>query len=72
MIISYNSDKLCIPQALDISEDANFSNEKEVLLFPFTFLKIDKIEMNSGAQNDKHYICLTIINKKDILEEGFK
>ena len=70
MIISYNPDELCIPQALDISEDAKFSNEKEVLLFPFTFLKIDKIEMNSGTQNDKHYIYLTIINKKDFLEEG--
>ena len=26
--------------------------------------------MNSGTQNDKHYIYLTIINKKDFLEEG--
>ena len=39
-----------------------------ILLFPFTFLKIDKVEIHSGKENDKHYIYMTIINKGDLLE----
>ena len=70
MIISYNPEGYCIPQGLDVSEESQFSYEKEILLFPFTFLKIDKVEIHSGIENDKHYIYLTIINRGDILEEG--
>ena len=70
MIISYNPQGECIPQGLDVSNESKCSLEKEILLFPFTFLKIDKVEINTGKENDKHYIYLTIINKGDILEEG--
>ena len=70
MFISYNPSGYCIPQGLDVSEESQFSNEKEILLFPFTFMKIDKVEIHSGTKNDKHYIYLTIINRGDILEEG--
>ena len=69
IIISYKPEGYCIPQGLDVSEESQFSYEKEILLFPFTFLKIDKVEMHSGTENDKHYIYLTIINRGDILEE---
>ena len=72
MIISYNPGDNCVPQGLDVSEESKFLNEKEVLLFPFTFLKIERVEMHSGTQNDKHYIYLTIINRGDILEYGLK
>ena len=70
MIISYNPQGECIPQGLDVTNESKYSHEKEILLFPFTFLKIDKVEINTGKENDKHYIYLTIINKGDILEEG--
>ena len=70
MIISYNPKGKCVPQGLDVSNESIYSNEKEILLFPFTFLKIDKVEINTGNQNDKHYIYMTIINKGDILEYG--
>ena len=70
MIISYEPKGYCIPQGLDVSEESQFSYEKEILLFPFTFLKIDKVEIHSGTENDKHYIYLTIINRANILEKG--
>ena len=70
MIISYDPKGDCIPQGLDVSGKAVYSEEKEILLFPFTFLKIDKVEMHSGKENDKHLIYMTIINRGDILEKG--
>jgi len=66
MIINHNPKGLCVPQGLDVSEESKHSNEKEILLFPFTFLKIDKVELHSGNENDKHYIYLTIINRENI------
>ena len=68
MIISYNPVGWCVPQGLDVSDESQFSHEKEILLFPFTFMKIDKVEIHTGKQNDKHYIYLTIINKENVLE----
>ena len=62
----------CQPQGLDVSDESQFSEEKEILLFPFTFLRIDKVEINTGKIDDKHKIFLTIINKGDILEYGLK
>ena len=70
MIITYNPEGFCVPQGLDVSEESKYSKEKEILLFPFTFLKIDKIEIHSGTENDKHFIYLTIINRGDILENA--
>ena len=70
MIISYDPKGDCIPQGLDVSSESVYSEEKEILLFPFTFLKIDKVEIHSGKENDKHLIFMTIINRGDILEEG--
>ena len=71
MIITYNPQGVCQPQGVDISDKSHY-NEKEILLFPFTFLKIDKVEIHSGKQNDKHLIFMTIINKGDVLEYGLK
>ena len=70
MIITYDPKGKCIPQCLDISKQSQFQSEKEILLFPFTFLKIDKVEIHSGKKDDKHLIYMTIINKGDVLEEG--
>ena len=70
MLITYDPKGKCEPQGLDVSDEAEFSNEKEILLFPFTFFRIDKVEIHSGKVNDKHIIYLTIINKGDIIEFG--
>ena len=73
MIITYNPQgNDCQPQGVDISDISQFNEEQEILLFPFTFLNIDKVEINSGKEDDKHFIYLTIINKGDILEYGLK
>ena len=72
MIIKYDPHGKCIPQGLDISDESKYSEEKEILLFPFTFFRIDKVEINTGKIDDKHKIFLTIINKGDILEYGLK
>ena len=72
MIITYDPKENSIPQGLDISSESQFTGEKEVLLFPFTFLRIDKVEIHSGKENDKHLIYMTIINKGDVLEYGLK
>ena len=72
MIINYDPKGKCEPQGLYISDEFQDSDEKEVLLFPFTFLKIDKVEIHSGKENDKHLIFMTIINKGDIIEYGLK
>ena len=70
MIINYDPKGYCIPQGLDVSNHSVYAKEKEILLFPFTFLKIDKVELHSGKKNDKHLIYMTIINRGDILEDG--
>ena len=71
MIIYYNPQGKCLPQGVDISDKSHY-NEKEILLFPFTFLTIDKVEIHSGKENDKHLIFMTIINKGDFMEFGLK
>ena len=72
MIITYNPKGDCQPQGVDISDISRYQKEKEILLFPFTFFNIDKVEIRSGKENDKHLIYMTIINKGDILEYGLK
>jgi hypothetical protein len=72
MIIRYEPHGTCQPQGIDISDESRHSDEKEILLFPFTFLRINKVEINAGTKNDRHIIYLTIINKGDILEYGLK
>ena len=72
MIITYDPKGNCEVQGLDISEESEVYGEKEILLFPFTFLIINKVEIHTGKENDKHLIFMTIINKGDNLEFGLK
>ena len=72
MIITYKPKGICQTQGVDISDKSQFGGEKEILLFPFTFAKIDKVEIHSGKENDRHLIYMTIINKGDVLEYGLK
>ena len=70
MIITYNPTKEDSPQGVDVSNLSFYSGEKEFLLFPFTFLKINKVEIHSGNKDDRHLIYLTIINKGKLFEKG--
>jgi len=70
MIIKYEPKGECDVQGVDISDISKVKKEKEVLLFPFTFLRIDKVDIHSGKKDDKHLIYLTIINKEEMLEYG--
>jgi hypothetical protein len=72
MIITYNPKKEDSPQGVDVSNLSFYSGEKEFLLFPFTFLKINKVEIHSGDKDDKHLIHLTIINKGKLFEKGLR
>ena len=72
MIITYNPTKEDSPQGVDVSNLSFYSGEKEFLLFPFTFLKISKVEIRSGDKDDKHLIHLTIINKGKLFEKGLR
>ena len=70
MIITYDPKGECVPQCLDISNESQVSNEKEILFFPFTFFKITKIDIHTGKENDRHIIYLNVINKGDVIEYG--
>ena len=70
MIITYDPKGKCVPQCVDISDESQVSNEKEILFFPFSFFKITKIDIHTGKQNDKHIIYLNVINKGDTIEYG--
>ena len=60
----------CFPVAFDIHEISKFKNEKEVLIQPFTFYKIIKIDIDTELYLAN--IILEIINKCDILEKSIK
>jgi len=47
---------------------SKFPNENEVILFPFTFARISKIESSMENENQIQIIYFDIINRKDYLE----
>ena len=65
MIFHYKYEKDCISPGIDISSYSPFPGEKEVVLFPFTFVKFNQIE----KKDDNNYIFnFNIINWKKYLE----
>lgn len=72
MIIRYNYEYGNISPGIYIKDESSISKEEEVILFPFTFYKISKIEERKGTINDKHIIYLDIINKNKIFEFELK
>ena len=65
MIFHYKYEKDCISPGIDVSSDSVCPWEKEVILFPFTFVKFNQIK----KKNDSKYIFdFTIINRKQYLE----
>ena len=54
-----------------IAEFSKFKKEDEILLFPFTFIKVNKIE-NIKVKDYDFILYCDIINKDSILELGLK
>ena len=71
MIIEYKHHEGNIPPALDISDISRSKKEKEILIFPFTFLRINKIEENPNTK-DSYIFYMEIINRKKIIEYELK
>ena len=69
MIMNYRHLNGNISPGIIIGDLSYYQNEKEVLLFPFTFIKI----LNIVKVDENHYkLNCDIINRKSILEFGLK
>ena len=71
MIIEYKHDVYNITSALDITHLSDSKYEEERLLFPFTFLRINKIENDTDKKNSFKFY-MEIINRKTIIEYDLK
>ena len=71
MIIEYKHDVDNITPALDITHLSGSKYEEERLLFPFTFLRINKIENDTDKKNSFKFY-MEIINRKTIIEYDLK
>ena len=65
MKIDYNVENNQIPLAIDINE-LNVYGEEERLILPFTFFKIEKVEINCSEKTG--IIKMKLINKEKIIE----
>jgi hypothetical protein len=68
MIFNYYYAKGNVSPGIFIRDESMYSNEEEVILFPFTFVKISNIKYNKGTINDKHEIYFDIVNRNRIME----
>ena len=57
--------------AVLISEFSAFPKEREYLFLPFSFFKIDDVQIKSGDKSDPHLIFLTAIKTDKPIEEMF-
>ena len=69
MILEYKHYSNNISPGVIIGDLSYYKNEKEVLLFPFTFIKVVKMEK---INNQYYKIYCEIINRENILEFGLK
>jgi len=69
MIIEYKHQEGNITPALDIEEFSDVKTEKERLIFPFTFFKVNNIT-EKGKNN--YEIHMEIINRKNFIEYDLK
>ena len=67
VIFDFEMKNILFPVGFDIQEISDHPEEEEVLIQPFTFFKIKKIEINLDSFNAN--ISLEVINKDDILEK---
>ena len=66
-IINQNDSK----SSVLISQFSNFPEDEEFLFLPFSFFKIQKVELKKGNENDPHLIYLLALNSEDSIEEMF-
>ena len=55
-----------------ISGFSKFPQEEEILFLPFSFFKINKVELNLGDEENPHKIYLIAINSEKSIEEMFE
>ena len=67
LIINQNNTKSTVL----ISQFSNFPNEEEYLFLPFSFFKIQKIELKQGSTINPHLIYLIALNSDQPIEEMF-
>ncbi len=67
LIINQNNTKSTVL----ISQFSNFPNEEEYLFLPFSFFKIQKIELKQGSKINPHLIYLIALNSDQPIEEMF-
>ena len=67
LIINQNNTKSTVL----ISQFSNFPNEEEYLFLPFSFFKIQKIELKQGSEINPHLIYLIALNSDQPIEEMF-
>jgi len=70
MIIKYKHQEGNITPALDIEEFSCNKKEKEILIFPFTFFRINSIV--EKQEKNCYIIDMEIINRKNIIEYDLK
>ena len=54
-----------------ISEFSDYPDEEEYLFLPFSFFKIQKVELKNGSETDPHLIHLLALNTDKSIEEMF-
>ena len=69
MVLKYNHSSKYFPPGMILRNFSSIKKEKEILLFPFTFIKVKSIH-NIGKQD--YELHGQIINKNCILEFGLK
>ena len=67
LIINQNNTK----SVVSIKEFSEYKNEEEYLFFPFSFFKIENVELKEGNIKDPHIIDLTALNSEKPIEEMF-
>ena len=67
LIIEQNETK----SVVSIREFSKYPQEEEYLFLPFSFFKIEKVEIKIGNQDNPHIIHLTALNSEQPIEELF-
>ena len=70
MIIKYKHKEGNITPALNIEEFSQLKDEKERLIFPFTFFRVNSI--SEKQEKNSYVIDMEIINRKSIIEYDLK
>ena len=74
MILHYKHNSSNLPQSMNITEFSKHKKEKEVLFFPFTFVKVNSLkEVYDNSIDDIIYeLDCNIINRNNFIEFDLK